>query len=230
MPGLEILDMMRVRRAEWLLALSELVEHESPSRDKPSLDSLAKNLAARFEAIGGEVELIANPDGGDHVLARFFGSVSDQKPALVLGHFDTVWPLGTLANMPFRVEGTKAYGPGVFDMKASLIEAEFAMDALRKLGRQPPRPVVILITSDEEIGSPTSRRLIEEMARQAEYVLVLEPPLPDGSLKTARKGVGHFVVEIEGKPAHAGVEPPQRDQRDPGTGPANPLSPRADRS
>jgi glutamate carboxypeptidase len=207
MPGLEILEMMRSRRSEWLQALASLVEHESPSRDKPSLDSLARILAARFEAIGGEVEVIANPDGGDHVHARFFGSVSDQKPALVLGHFDTVWPLGTLASLPFRVEGTKAYGPGVFDMKASLIEAEFAIDSLAKLGRQPPRPVEVLITSDEEIGSPTSRRLIEETARQAEYVLVLEPPLHDGSLKTARKGVGHFVVEIEGKPAHAGVEP-----------------------
>ena len=207
MPGLEILDLMRSQRAEWLEALAELVEHESPSRAKPSLDALARKLANRLEAIGGEVEVIANPDGGDHVLARFFGSDSDLKPALLLGHFDTVWPLGTLASMPFRVEDGKAFGPGVFDMKASLVEAEFAIDGLRKLGRQPPRPVEVLITSDEEIGSPTSRRLIEETARQAEYVLVLEPPLADGSLKTARKGVGHFVVEIEGKPAHAGVEP-----------------------
>ena len=208
MPGLEILDMMRSRREEWLGALAILVEHESPSRDKASLDPLARKLAARFEAIGGTVEVVANPEGGDHVRARFFDDGIGSKPALVIGHYDTVWPLGTLAGMPFRVEGDKAFGPGVFDMKASLIEVEFAIDGLRRSqNRRPPRPVEILITSDEEIGSPTSRRLIEEIAGGSEYVLVLEPPLPDGSLKTARKGVGHFVMEVEGKPAHAGVEP-----------------------
>jgi glutamate carboxypeptidase len=210
MPGLEILDMMRSRRDEWLAALAALVEHESPSRDKPSLDALARKLVARFEAIGGAVERIPNEQGGDHVRARFsFDGNSDRKPALVLGHYDTVWPVGTLATMPFRVEGNKAFGPGVFDMKASLIEAEFAIDSLINRGEQVPRPVVVLITSDEEIGSPRSRRLIEETAEVCEYVLVLEPPLPDGSLKTARKGVGHFVVEVEGKAAHAGVEPSQ---------------------
>ncbi len=207
MPGFDVLDMMRFRQGEWLGALAGLVDHESPSRDKSGLDSLALKLAGRFESIGGEVQVIANPAGGDHVRARFFGEASGRKPALVLGHYDTVWPLGTLATMPFRVEDGRAFGPGVFDMKASLVEAEFALDGLRKLGRRPPRPVEVLITSDEEIGSPTSRRLIEDSARGAEFVLVLEPPLPDGSLKTGRKGVGHFSVTIEGKAAHAGVEP-----------------------
>jgi glutamate carboxypeptidase len=208
MPGLEWLDGMRNRRDEWLAALAALVEHESPSRDKPALDALASKLAERFEAIGGRVERISNADGGDHVLARFaFDGPLDRKPALVLGHYDTVWPVGTLATMPFRVEGGRAFGPGVFDMKASLVEAEFAIDGLIKLGRPFPRPVVVLITSDEEIGSPRSRRLIEETASDCEFALVLEPPLPDGSLKTSRKGVGHFVVEVEGKAAHAGVEP-----------------------
>ncbi len=203
----ELLELIRSRRSEWLEALESLVIHESPSRDKPSLDSLARKLAARFEAIGGAVEIVANPDGGDHLLARFFGEISDQPPALLVGHYDTVWPLGTLATMPFRIEGTKAFGPGVFDMKASLVEAEFAIDAIRQLDSQPPRPITVLITSDEEIGSPTSRRLIEQTAQASAFALVLEPPLPDGSLKTARKGVGHFVVEVEGKAAHAGVEP-----------------------
>jgi glutamate carboxypeptidase len=207
MPRSAILELIRTRQADWLSALATLVEHESPSRDKPSLDSLARKLADRFEAIGGVVEVIANLQGGDHLVARFFSDIPDRKPALVLGHYDTVWPLGTLATMPFRVEDGKAFGPGVFDMKASLVEAEFAIDGIRRLGQQPPRPIEVLITSDEEIGSPTSRRLIEETAKRAEFVLVLEPPLPDGSLKTSRKGVGHFVVEIEGKPAHAGVEP-----------------------
>ena len=207
MPGLEVMELMRSRREEWLAALAQVVEHETPSRDKPSLDALAEKLAGRMEAAGGRVEVVANSDGGNHLIARFFGVVEDSKPSLVLGHYDTVWPLGTLATMPFRVEGNRAFGPGVFDMKASLIEAEFAVDCLNRLGLRPPRPVVLLITSDEEIGSPTSRALIEETARSSEYALVLEPPLPDGSLKTARKGVGHFVLEIEGKASHAGVEP-----------------------
>ncbi len=207
MPISTILESLHSRRSEWLEALEALVTHESPSRNKPGLDALSKKLAARFEAIGGKVEIVANLDGGDHLIARFFDDASDQPPALVLGHYDTVWPLGTLAEMPFRIEGFTAFGPGVFDMKASLVEAEFAIDSIRKLDLKPPRPITVLITSDEEIGSPTSRRLIEKLAQTSAFALVLEPPLPDGSLKTARKGVGHFVVEVEGKAAHAGVEP-----------------------
>ena len=208
MPGIEILDMTRSRQAEWLEALAGLVEHESPSRDKPALDGLATKLAARLQAIGGRVERLDNPLGGDHLVARFFAHADPStRPALVIGHYDTVWPIGTLATMPFRVEGGRAFGPGVFDMKASLIEALFAIDGLVKLGREAPRPVILLMTSDEEIGSPTSRTLIEEMAVGAEFALVLEPPLSDGSLKTARKGIGQFFIEVEGKAAHAGVEP-----------------------
>jgi glutamate carboxypeptidase len=206
MPGPQILELMRSRRAEWLAALQQLVEFESPSRDKPSLDRLASWLSDGCRAIGGQVERISNPDGGDHLLARFFGEGSAGEPILVLGHYDTVWHSGTLARMPFRVEDGRAFGPGVFDMKASLILANFAIDTLRKLGLRPARPVDLLLTSDEEIGSPTSRRLIEDRARQSACALVLEPALPDGSLKTARKGVGHFVFEVEGRPAHAGVE------------------------
>jgi glutamate carboxypeptidase len=207
MPAQNLLDLIASQRHEWLQALIGLVEHESPSRDKPRLDALARKIAGRFEAIGGEILVVANPDGGNHVVALFFGQVSDEKPALLVGHYDTVWPVGTLNEMPLRIEGDKAFGPGIFDMKASLVEAEFAISALRKLELTPPRPVFVLITSDEEIGSPTSRELIEEMAGNSAYALILEPPLPDGSLKTARKGVGHFVLEVEGKAAHAGVEP-----------------------
>ena len=208
MPGFELIDLMRLRRDEWLAALAAFVEHESPSRDKARLDPLASAIAGRFAAIGGRAEVIANPEGGNHVLVRFSGGARDDaRPALLLGHYDTVWPAGTLAKMPFRVEAGRAFGPGVFDMKASLVEAEFAFDGLARLRLALPRPVIVLITSDEEVGSPTSRALIEETARGCEYALVLEPPLADGSLKTARKGVGHFVVEVEGKSAHAGVEP-----------------------
>ncbi len=207
--GFKLLDYSRFHGDQMIDVLRDLVEHESPSRDKPALDALARVIAARFEAIGGAVEVIANPRGGDHVRARFFEGGATGPPALLLGHFDTVWPAGTLAGMPFRVEGGRAFGPGAFDMKASLVIAEFALAAIRDLGLAPPRPVEVLITSDEEIGSPTSRAWIEDRAGQAAFALVLEPPLADGSLKTARKGVGFFEMTIEGRPAHAGVEPEQ---------------------
>ena len=207
MTGLALLEIFSRLRPEWLSALEALVLHESPSRDKPRLDALAQTIAERFRAIGGEVAILANPEGGDHVRARFFVESGEGKPGLILGHYDTVWPVGTLETMPFRVEGSRAFGPGVFDMKASLIEALFALRVLRETDQLPPRSIEVLVTSDEEIGSPTSRRIIEDLARSCAYALVLEPPLPDGSLKTARKGVGHFLLTIEGKAAHAGVEP-----------------------
>ena len=127
----------------WLEALAALVEHESPSRDKPALDGLASKLAERFEAIGGEVERIANAAGGRPrpLPASFRKPSPDRKPALVLGHYDTVWPIGTLCERcRSGSKGERAFGPGVFDMKASLVEAEFAIDGLIKLGRPPPDP------------------------------------------------------------------------------------------
>lgn len=191
-----------------LASLKALVERESPSRDKQALDLLADHLRDRLQAVADEVEVIDNPDGGNHVLARFLPQENAEKPpALVLGHFDTVWPLGTLADRPFRVEGERAYGPGIFDMKAGLVLIEFALTAPGLLRLPQARPIRVLLTSDEEIGSPSSRRLIEQHARGCAYVLVLEPPLPGGRLKTVRKGVGGFTVEIEGRAAHAGIEP-----------------------
>jgi len=210
MNGYGLVDQIRSRQGEWLEALRGLVRHESPSLDKPALDALARTLAWRFEAIGGKVEVVANPDGGDHLIARFFDDGSDPSGAksnLVVGHFDTVWPVGTLEGMPFRVEGERAFGPGVYDMKASLVLVEFALGAIRDLGLKPNRPVEVLLTSDEEIGSPTSRALIERRAGLSRAAWIVEPPLADGSLKTARKGVGHYRITVEGKAAHAGVEP-----------------------
>src|SRR4051794_2091203 len=181
MQGKALLDFLKPQQAEMLAALAAHVEHESPSTDKRALDSLAREIAGRFRALGAEVDLIANTAGGDHVRVRFDAAANRQvPPALVLCHFDTVWPVGALGRVPFRVEGGLAYGPGIFDMKASLVLVEYALDALRSLGLAPPRPVVALFTSDEEIGSPTSRELIEEQARGSAYVLVMEAPLPGG--------------------------------------------------
>jgi glutamate carboxypeptidase len=198
---------------DWsLMALLEvLVCSESPSRDKAALDRLGRHIADLLRSAGGSVEVVPNERGGDHLLARFAGDGAC-RPALVLGHFDTVWPLETLYRMPFRVAGGRAYGPGVFDMKAGLAIFLWCMaNSLFDPHRPAPRPVWALFTSDEEIGSPTSRGLIEDLARQCAYVLVLEPPLADGRLKTARKGVGRFRLEVEGRAAHAGVAP--RDGR-----------------
>lgn len=201
------LDHLNPLRGAMLDALGALVAHESPSLAKAALDGLADTLSARFGSLGLAVDRVANANGGDHLRVTL-GDPADRRPsALVLGHFDTVWPLGTLARMPFRVEDGRVHGPGVYDMKAGLVVAEFAVRALTSAGLRPPRPVVFLFTSDEEIGSPDSRRLIEAEAVRSAYTLVLEPPLADGRLKTARKGVGRYTLEIEGRAAHAGVEP-----------------------
>ncbi len=195
--------------AEMIGRLSELVHLESPSRDKPALDRLATLLAGRLHDTGGSVEIIPNTVGGDHLVGRFPGT-ADLPPALVLGHFDTVWPQGTLERMPFRVDQDgRAFGPGVFDMKASLVIFLAVMEQLKRHDIVLPRPVRVLFTSDEELGSPTSRGIIEKLAIDCAYVLVLEPALPDGGLKTSRKGVGRFRLEVEGKAAHAGVAPQQ---------------------
>jgi glutamate carboxypeptidase len=203
-----LLEHLRPRTDAMLAELRTCVEHETPSRDKPALDILAARLAARLGELGGAVETIASDAGGNHVRAWFgFGHDRALTPALVLCHFDTVWPLGTLARRPFRVEDGRAYGPGTFDMKASLVLVAAAIEAIRALRLPLPRPLVVLFTSDEEIGSPTSRALIEEEARGAAFALVLEAPLPGGRLKTARKGVGGFTLAVHGRAAHAGVEP-----------------------
>lgn len=205
-PGAALVDHLSRSTPAMLEAIEGLVIHESPSQDKLALNGLAGKVSARFEALGATVKRVNGHSGGDHLHVRI-GSEGEAFPALILGHFDTVWPVGTLAKMPFRVGEGRASGPGVFDMKSSLVLAEFALRALRELGLTPPRPIELLWTSDEEIGSPTSRGLIEDVARRCAYALVPEPPLPCGGLKTARKGVGRYTLEVVGKSAHAGVEP-----------------------
>lgn len=189
--------------------LKELVEHETPSTDKPALDEMARRLKSNFQEAGAEVSIVSNKTRGDQVVAVYAADYEspDTRSALILSHSDTVWPSETLAARPFQVEQNKAFGPGIFDMKTSIVMAEFVLRAIRDLGLILPRPVTLLVTSDEELGSPTSRELVEAHAREAEYALVLESPLPGGVLKTARKGVGYFLLEIEGRAAHAGIDP-----------------------
>lgn len=181
-----------------------MVEIESPSDDKGAVDKLGKFLAGEFEHLGGKTTVHPQPAYGDHLQAEFSGDAG--KPVLLLGHLDTVWPLGTIKTMPFRVEDARAFGPGIYDMKAGIAMMLFALRALHSAGAS-HRPVTILLDTDEEIGSPTGRPLVEAVARECEAVLVLEPSQgPQGHLKTARKGVGDYTVRVRGRASHAGVD------------------------
>jgi glutamate carboxypeptidase len=206
----QVLAYFQARQADMIDVIRQLVTQETPSSDKPRLDAFAQFLAQRFRGAGAAVEIIPSVDQGNHVLARFAASSGrdpQAKPALILCHYDTVWAVGSLATHPFRIEDGKAYGPGIFDMQSSLMLAEYALHAVRDLSITLPRSITVLITSDEEVGSLTSRELIEREALASAYVLVMESPLPGGVLKTSRKGVGGFSLEITGRAAHAGVEP-----------------------
>jgi glutamate carboxypeptidase len=161
-------------------------------------------LAARLRAIGGAVTPLPQADRGDHLRAEF-GRGDHQ--ILLLGHFDTVWPIGTLDRMPVVHTNGRLHGPGVFDMKAGIGLAMLATRALLETAAPLARRIVMLWTTDEEVGSATSREVIEDEARKSDAVLVLEPSLPGGAVKTARKGVGEYELHVHGIPAHAGIDP-----------------------
>ena len=197
-------DFLRQHQEAMVRDLGAFVERESPSTEKLLLDQFADFLAGYASSAGGHAEIISMRDAGNHVRVSW-GQVGVQAPILLLGHFDTVWPAGTLHEMPFRVENGVATGPGIFDMKAGLVQGIWAVRALRDVVGV-DRPVVFFCNSDEEIGSPTSRPIIEQEAARAAAVFVLEPSY-NGALKTARKGVGIFHVELVGKPSHAGLDP-----------------------
>jgi glutamate carboxypeptidase len=203
-PAEELLAYLYERREQMTEDLRTFVERESPSTDPALLDDFATYLAAYAEEMsGGRATVIPQDPGGNHVRLEV-GDTSGPH-ALMVGHFDTVWPQGTLRTMPFRIEDGTARGPGAFDMKAGLVQGFWALRALRELHRV-HLPVVWILNSDEEIGSGTSRPLIEDEARRAAVCMVLEPSF-DGALKTARKGGGNFWVDITCRAAHAGSEP-----------------------
>lgn len=192
--------MQRPERTAMIAALERLVVAESPSPDKALCDACADEVSELFrQRIGVSAIRHRRPDAGDHLEIRIGEGA---EPIVLLCHHDTVWPEGTLARLPFRIDGDRLTGPGSYDMKAGIVEAAFALEPAR-----PKRPVIVLSTSDEEIGSASSRALIEETARHAVAVLVLEPAASGGAIKTARKGIADFVLEVVGRAAHAGVEP-----------------------
>ena len=193
--------------------LKLLVETESPSHDKAAVDRVGAIIAEEARKLGAQVEIIPNEETGDHVLCRFIAlsGASGQASAvegngkdgiLLLCHMDTVFPLGTIKRMPYREADGKIFGPATLDMKAGIVIALAAIEEARKNGMT--RSITLLCTSDEEIGSLTSREHIERLAKESALVLVLEGGLVDGSLKTWRKGVGEFWVKTKGRAAHAG--------------------------
>ncbi|MFZ1010714.1 MAG: M20 family metallopeptidase [Candidatus Sulfotelmatobacter sp.] len=192
--------------------IRKLVEIESPSDHKASADRMASVLAAEFEALGGRVKLHRSADFGNSLQIDFVrGSRSqsaNRRPILLLGHHDTVYPLGTLANMPCKVESGNLHGPGVLDMKSGIALMLHAIAALQEWHGGLPRPVTVFLVSDEEVGSHSSRQITESLAKKSDGVLVLEPAAGlRGAVKTARKGVGEFTLQVQGIAAHAGLEP-----------------------
>ena len=186
--------------------IREMVQRESPSNNKQAVDVLGEYLADIFRSATARVTMHWNENFGDHLQADFEGV--DKGRVLLLGHYDTVWDVGMLRSMPFREQGGKLFGPGVLDMKTGIAQMLFAIDALRATSGGLPRPVTVLLVTDEEVGSESSRKITERIAKDCAAVLVLEPSFGlTGALKTARKGVGDYIVRVHGKAAHAGLDP-----------------------
>jgi glutamate carboxypeptidase len=200
---------LRLRNRELVRLLGQFVCCESPSHQKAAVDRLGKLVATEWRRRGATVRILRHATAGNQVRAEIWvGQKRPKGQIMVLGHLDTVYPLGTIAAMPFRVRRGRAFGPGTFDMKAGLVIALAAVDALRELGLRPRKRLVFFWNSDEEIGSYASRAVIEREARRSDAVLVLEPAAgPDGKLKTARKGVGTVELVVTGRGSHAGLDP-----------------------
>lgn len=198
------------RQNEIVKVIRSLVEHESPSGDADASSAVNRLLAETSRSIGSidSIERITSPGYGEHFLIRAFGSQNGKGTTLLLGHTDTVHPVGTVDHSnPIRVDGDRLYGPGIFDMKAACVLAIEVLRCLDALSLTPARPVTLLLTCDEETGSLTGRPLVEQESRRAAQVLVLEPPGKGGCVKTARKGVGIWTIEARGVASHAGLDP-----------------------
>jgi glutamate carboxypeptidase len=199
------------RSHQIVATIRDLVEIESPSDNKAAVNRIAEAVAKKFSQLGGEVRFHQAKDLGNHLQVDFPGKRAAQ-PLLLLGHYDTVYPLGTLTTMPCQVVGDKLTGPGVLDMKSGIALMLHALAALQDWHTEEwhgilPRPVTVLLVSDEEVGSDSSRSITESLAKKAAAVLVLEPSYgSQGAVKTARKGVGDYLVKVTGKASHAGLD------------------------
>ncbi|MCW5752215.1 MAG: M20/M25/M40 family metallo-hydrolase [Alphaproteobacteria bacterium] len=198
---------VRIDAEEILAGIREWVEIESPSHDAAAVNRMADKVEADFRAVGAGTEREPGRDGyGDLLVARSAWGDHDKPGILVLSHIDTVHPIGMLKRLPFKREGDVVYGPGIYDMKGGAYLAYYAYRHLVREGMETPLPITFMFVPDEEVGSTTTRELIERAARNAKYVLVTEPARDGGKIVTARKGTARFVMRATGRPAHAGAK------------------------
>lgn len=196
----------RIDADEILAGIREWVEIESPSHDAAAVNRMADRVETDFRSVGAAIERQDGRDGfGDLLIARSAWGDHSQPGILVLSHIDTVHPIGMLKRLPFKREGDTVYGPGIYDMKSGAYLAFYAYRHLVREGAETPLPITFMFVPDEEVGSNTTREMIERAARNAKYVLVTEPARDGGKIVTARKGVGRFAVRLTGRPSHAGV-------------------------
>ncbi len=194
------------QRSRILDTVRQLVEIESPSDLKQAVDRLGTVVASRFAELGGQVRVHVSEKTGNHLQIDFRTGARGKKPLLLLGHLDTVYPIGTISKMPCRTAKGRLFGPGVLDMKSGIALALHVIGALQKWhSGKLPRPVSVLLVSDEEIGSHSSRAITEGLARKSEAVLVLEPA-SGLAVKTARKGICEYTLRVQGKAAHSGLD------------------------
>jgi glutamate carboxypeptidase len=199
------------RQNQMVATIRELVEIESPSDNKQAVDRVCAFVTAKFDALGGKTKVHRSKEFGDSLQIDFAATGAERnnrKPVLLLGHYDTVYPLGTLAGMPCKIVNGRLLGPGVLDMKSGIALMIHAVEALRSWHGGLPRPVTVFLVSDEEVGSHSSRKITEALAKKSAGVLVLEPAAGlHGAAKTARKGVGDYTLRVKGVAAHAGLDP-----------------------
>lgn len=205
----ELLQYFQSRQQQMVDLLTELVNYESPTKDKALTDRLGAFMEQQFRSLGAAVKRMPQTEVGDFLLAKWNENALG-KPILFLIHIDTVWPAGTLAERPVRIDADgKLFGPGAVDMKGGITIVLSALRGLVERNELPNRPIWVLMTSDEEVGSIYSEPVIKELAAQCGLVLVMEPATKEEALKTWRKGVGSYTVKVQGRPAHAGNAPEQ---------------------
>ena len=206
-PGL-LLEHLETSEADLIDMCNELVSIESPSHDPVATRLVLEHLTGEFDRLGYRHRLSPPDRSGGYLYARPHRCRRRSPLQLILGHVDTVWPIGTLAERPWRVDETEIHGPGLFDMKAGVVQILFALRTLRDLDIDPPATPLVLFNTDEEIGSRESRVAIDRLSRIVARAFVCEPGLgPSGALKTARKGLGKYTVTVHGRAAHAGLDP-----------------------
>jgi len=207
-PATRLLEEAGTHRNEMLALLTDLVEMETPSTEPRRLDPIFNRLSIELEGRGMRTRRVRGHNTGGYLFAVPRWRSAHTPVQLLVGHADTVWPVGTLEDRPVEMGNGTMHGPGTYDMKAGLVQMLFALEALNSLDRRPPAAPVFLINSDEEIGSRESGSAIDRLARLSCRAFIMEPGLgPEGKLKTARKGLGRFTVAVEGKAAHAGLDP-----------------------